>query len=163
MTASVHQEERALSGHEAFPDAIEWTPRLVAAFLADAAQGLRRLQNADIDEVLKTCPKVLHQGLCTPAPAGNAPRTSSPRAVAQAQAALRWLQWLDDDVQCLAWDRANGRPWKAIAHTHGIDRSTAWRRWTCAMITIAARLNAANDATPSQHREAIRPPDDPVD
>jgi hypothetical protein len=54
-------------------------------------------------------------------------------------------------------------PWKAIAHARGIDRSTAWRRWTCAMITIAARLNAESDATTLQHREAIRPSADPVD
>ena len=145
------------------PAIVEWTPRLVAAFLADAAQGLRRLQNADIDEVLKTCPKVLHQVLSIQAAAASTSPPSSPRAVAQAQAALRWLQWLDDDLGSLAWDRANGMPWKAIAHARGFDRSTAWRRWTCAKVTIAARLNATNDATLLQHREAIRPPDDPVD
>jgi hypothetical protein len=77
--------------------------------------------------------------------------------VAQIQVALRWLQWLDQDVRSLAWDRANGMPWKAIAHARGIDRSTAWRRWTCAMVTIAARLNAENEATTLQHREVIRP------
>jgi hypothetical protein len=163
MTAPAHQEGQAPSGHESSPNAIEWTPRLVAAFLADAAQRLRRLQNAEIEELYKACPEVLHQVLNIQATAGDAPCPSSRRAVAQTRAALRWLQWLDQDVRCLAWDRANGRPWKAVAHARGIDRSTAWRRWTCAMFTIAARLNAANDATPSQHREAIRPPDDPVD
>jgi hypothetical protein len=162
MTTSIHQEGQAPSGHETSPKAIAWTPRLVAAFLADAAQMLRHLQNTDIDEVLKTCPKVLYRPSIQAA-AGSASPPLSPRIVAQIQVALRWLQWLDQDVRSLAWDRANGMPWKAIAHARGIDRSTAWRRWTCAMITIAARLNAANDATPSQHHEAVRPPDDPVD
>jgi hypothetical protein len=61
MTTSIHQEGQAPSGHETSPKAIAWTPRLVAAFLADAAQMLRHLQNTDIDEVLKTCPKVLYR------------------------------------------------------------------------------------------------------
>jgi hypothetical protein len=147
------------------PAIVEWTPRLVAAFLADAAEVLHGLHEVEGHEALANCPKLAHPGQCMHTGVrGTAHfRPCSPRAMAQVQTTLRWLQWLDDDVQCLAWDRANGRPWKAVAYARGIDRSTAWRRWTCAMTTISARLNAANDATLLQHREARRPPDDPVD
>jgi hypothetical protein len=102
-----------------------WTPRLVAAFLADAAEAYRY-------------PNQL-----------NVPR----EAGSQIQKPLSWLCWLDDDIQKIAFDRACGVPWKAIAHARGINRSTAWRHWTCAMTAIAARLNAAGDATTLQHRE----------
>ena len=63
------------------------------------------------------------------------------RAIDQMDCTLPWLRWLDGDDQKLVWERANGRRWKAIAGTRGIDRSTAWRRWSYAVHVIAARLN----------------------
>jgi hypothetical protein len=99
----------------------EWTPQLVATCLLEAA---RTFQRTD-PEALSTFPIL-------PTAAGRAK---------PALQALRWLQWLDALEGQIAWARANGRPWKAIAHRHGIDRTTAWRRWTCAMVMIAARLN----------------------
>ena len=144
MSASAGPGRQVLPSQRTHPIPIEWTPRLVAAFLADAAQRHGSLGERELPETLKTWSKVTHPGLDMHFDAKRASRSRplSPRAMAQRKAALCWLQWLDDDVQRMAWDRANGRPWKAIAHAHGVDRSTAWRRWTCAMVMIAARLNA---------------------
>jgi hypothetical protein len=55
---------------------------------------------------------------------------------------MLWLRWLEIEDAKLVWERAGGRPWKIIAHRWGIDRSTAWRRWTYALVTIAAKLNS---------------------
>ena len=41
------------------------------------------------------------------------------------------------------WLRAEGLPWKRITHQISIGRTTAWQRWTTALLKIATRLNAA--------------------
>jgi hypothetical protein len=43
----------------------------------------------------------------------------------------------------IIWMRAEGLPWKRITHRLGIGRTTAWQRWTIALLKIATRLNAA--------------------
>ena len=108
-------------------------------------------------DAFETWPATIHQVRCAPTDEDDASPPQTAHALDQMHAALMWLRWLDADLQRIAWDRANSRPWKAIAHEHGIDRTTAWRRWTCAMITIAARLNAVNDATTLQHQDTPRP------
>jgi hypothetical protein len=40
---------------------------------------------------------------------------------------LLWLRWIERDDQRIVWARANGRPWKAIAHDLGVERTTAFR------------------------------------
>jgi hypothetical protein len=149
MTAPAHQEGQAPSGHESSPNAIEWTPRLVAAFLAHAAQSLQSHPVSGIPQseplgrgghgFIDSCPGI--QTDVAQISASPPLRESLPPV----QAALDWLEWLDPNLRRIAWDRANGSPWKAIAHVQGIDRTTAWRRWTCAMVTIAARLNGIAD------------------
>ena len=57
--------------------------------------------------------------------------------------ALSWLMWLDPEERRLTWLRAEGMPWKWITHRLGIGRTTAWQRWTIALLKIATRLNAA--------------------
>ena len=51
--------------------------------------------------------------------------------------------WLEPDERRLVWLRAEGMPWKRITHRLGIGRTTAWQRWTMALLKIATRLNAA--------------------
>jgi hypothetical protein len=38
--------------------------------------------------------------------------------------------------------RAEGLPWKRITHRLGMGRTTAWHRWTTALLKITIRLNA---------------------
>jgi Domain of unknown function (DUF6362) len=55
----------------------------------------------------------------------------------------RWLMWLEPEERRLVWLRAEGMPWKWITRRLGIGRTTAWQRWTTALLKIAVRLNAA--------------------
>lgn len=62
--------------------------------------------------------------------------------------ALEWLALIGGDSEQaiidnrrIVWMRAEGYRWKQICRAAGCVRSTAWRRWTAALITIANRLN----------------------
>jgi hypothetical protein len=57
--------------------------------------------------------------------------------------ALGWLMWLEPEERRLVWLRAEGVPWKRITHWLGIGRTTAWQRWTAALLKRAVRLNTA--------------------
>jgi hypothetical protein len=130
-----------------------WTPRLVEAYLAEAADTLRRLPQHRIRGYFSTWPEILSDAREIAGDADGPTRLApSPGAIDQMDRILLWLRWLEREGQRIVWDRANRRPWKLIAEEHGIDRTTAWRRWTYALVTIAARLNAAADATLLQHR-----------
>ena len=59
--------------------------------------------------------------------------------------ALGWLCWLEPDERRLVWLRAEGLPWKRLTHRLGIGRTTAWQRWTMALLKISVRLNAADE------------------
>ena len=67
--------------------------------------------------------------------------------------ALGWLMWLEPEERRLVWLRAEGLPWKWITRRLGIGRTTAWQRWTIALLKIAVRLNAAAE----QNRPNIKP------
>lgn len=131
-----------------------WTPRLVEAYLAEAADTMRRLPEPRVPGYFSTWPEIVQESWMTDGWAEGPTRLGSatPRAITQMDETLLWLRWLDRDDQKIVWERANRRPWKVIAHAFGIDRSTAWRRWTYALITIAARLNAQSGATTLQHQ-----------
>jgi hypothetical protein len=130
-----------------------WTPKMVAVYLEEAADTLRRLPNRRVGGYVSAWPEIVrdyweafgwHDAEVRPIP-------PSPKAIDQMDETLRWLWWLERDEARLVWDRSTGKPWKVIAYDYGIDRTTAWRRWTYGLITIAARLNAGDVATPLQH------------
>ena len=86
------------------------------------------------------------------ASSASAARQSSSRPIADHELrAIAWLHLLDADEVRLVWLRAERVRWKAIAPRFGVDRSTAWRRWTCALIKIAAHLNSADAEKVLQH------------
>ena len=66
---------------------------------------------------------------------------------------LEWLSWLDVEERRLIWLRAEGLPWKRITHRLAIRRTTAWQRWTIALLKIATRLNASAE----RNRPDIKP------
>jgi hypothetical protein len=118
-----------------------WTPTLVAERLAEAADVLDRLPEPKVRGFYSLLP------LLPDVPAGDGARTRpaapAPEAIDRMDEALGWLCWLDPEERRLVWLRAEGLPWKRITHRLGIGRTTAWQRWTIALLKIATRLNAA--------------------
>ena len=66
-----------------------------------------------------------------------------PAAIDRKHEAFGWLSWLEPDEARIVWLRAEDVRWKIIAGRFGMDRSTAWRRWVCALVKVASRLNGA--------------------
>jgi hypothetical protein len=118
-----------------------WTPTLVAERLAEAADVLDRLPEPKVRGFYSLLP------LLPDVPAGDGARTRpaapAPEAIDRMDEALGWLCWLDPEERRLVWLRAEGLPWKRITHRLGIGRTTAWQRWTIALLKLATRLNAA--------------------
>ncbi|CAK0756688.1 DUF6362 domain-containing protein [Azospirillaceae bacterium] len=123
---------------------IHWTPKIVEVYLNEAADTLRRLPEKRIQGYVSAWPDIVHDEIEDCDLNERRPRLGPPsaQAIDQMERTLLWLRWLDRDDQKLVWDRANGRPWKVISRERGIDRTTGWRRWTYALVIIAARLNA---------------------
>ena len=124
-----------------------WTPKMVAVYLEEAADTLRRLPNRRVGGYVSAWPEIVrdyweafgwHDAEVRPIP-------PSPKAIDQMDRALPWLYWLDPEEAKLVWERACGVPWKIIEIRRGVSRSTAWRHWITALATIAARLNAGDD------------------
>jgi len=72
----------------------------------------------------------------------------SPDAIDRMHETFGWLSWLEEEERKLVLWRGMREPWKAICRRIGVDRSTAWRRWTYALVRVAARL----EANPGQTR-----------
>jgi hypothetical protein len=128
-----------------------WTAIAVAERLAEAADVLDRLPDPPVRGFYSLLP------LPPDAPAGDGVRTRSaapmPEPIDRMDEAIGWLCWLDPEERRLVWMRAEGLPWKRITHRLGIGRTTAWQRWTIALLKIATRLNA----TAEQKRPDIMP------
>jgi Domain of unknown function (DUF6362) len=118
-----------------------WTPNGVAERLAEAAEVLERLPEGRSLGLYSLWP-LLPDG-------DDAPRTRpaapSPEAIDRMDEALAWLASLEPAERQLVWLRAAGLPWKRITHRLGIGRTTAWQRWTVALLKITIRLNAADE------------------
>jgi hypothetical protein len=130
---------------------LSWTAAIVAQRLSEAADVLDRLPEPRVRGFYSLLP------LLPNAPAGDGvrarPAAPSPEAIDRMDEALRWLCWLDPQERRLVSMRAEGLAWKRIAHRLGIGRTTAWQRWTMALLKIATRLNA----TTEQKRPNIMP------
>jgi hypothetical protein len=55
---------------------------------------------------------------------------------------IDWLRLLDPEDARIVWLRAEGVRWRQICIRAGCVRTTAWRRWAAALLTIAKHLNA---------------------
>jgi hypothetical protein len=111
---------------------------LVADRLVEAADVLARLPKERVRGFYDLWPRVVME------PSGCArPAAAAPEAIDRMDEALDWLMWLQPQERRLVWLRAEGLPWKRITHRLAIGRTTAWQRWTIALLKIATRLNAA--------------------
>jgi hypothetical protein len=125
-----------------------WTPKLIAERLAEAAGVLARLPEERVRGFHDLWPRIVGAPI-----ASSRPAAPVPEAIDRMEEALGWLFWLDVEERRLVWLRAEGLPWKRITHRLAIGRTTAWQRWTTALLRIAVRLNAAAE----QHRSNIKP------
>jgi hypothetical protein len=125
-----------------------WDQKAVVGRLEEAVDVLARLPDEQVRGLYDLWPKLIG------APGRpTRPAAAVPEAIDRMDEALGWLMWLEPDERQLVWLRAEGLPWKRITHRLAIGRTTAWQRWTLALLKIATRLNAAAE----QHRSNIKP------
>jgi hypothetical protein len=67
---------------------------------------------------------------------------------------IGWLHLLDPEDARIVWLRAEGVRWRQVCYRAGVVRSTAWRRWAAALLTISKHLNALEKS--GARREAAR-------
>jgi hypothetical protein len=115
-----------------------WTPELIAERLEEAVDVLSRLPEDKVRGLYDLWPRLIG----TPSRYARL-AAAAPGAIDRMDEALRWLCWLDLEERRLVWLRAEGLPWKWITRRLGIGRTTAWQRWTMALLKIATRLNGA--------------------
>ncbi|MDO5758530.1 MAG: DUF6362 family protein [Rhodobacterales bacterium] len=80
----------------------------------------------------------------------------NPREIQRMEEALEWLALISGETEQhaadnrrIVWMRAEGYRWRQVCIQIGCVRSTAWRRWTAALITIANRLNKKHKSRPA--------------
>jgi hypothetical protein len=120
-----------------------WTPAVVAQRLAEAADVLNRLPATRVRGFYSLLP-LLPDGSAGDS-ARERPAAPAPEAIDRLDEALQWLGWLEPEERRLVWLRAEGLPWKRITHRLGTGRTTAWQRWTTALLKISVRLNAEDE------------------
>jgi Domain of unknown function (DUF6362) len=97
-----------------------WTPDLVAARLAEAADVLARLPAESARGFYDLWPKLVGE------PSRRArPAEAAPEAIDRMDEAIGWLMWLEPEERRLVWLRAEGLPWKRITHRLRIGRTSA--------------------------------------
>ena len=117
-----------------------WDNETVARRLEEAADVLARLPDERVRGLYDLWPRLLGE------PCGHArAAAAAPEAIDRLDEVLGWLMWLDPGERRLVWLRAEGLPWKRITYRFGIGRTTAWQRWTMALLKISTRLNAADE------------------
>jgi hypothetical protein len=115
-----------------------WDQEAVASRFEEAVDVLARLPDEQVRGMYDLWPKLVGE------PCRHArPAAAVPEAIDRMDEALRWLMWLEREERRLVWLRAEGVPWKRITHWLGIGRTTAWQRWTTALLKIVVRLNTA--------------------
>ena len=131
-----------------------WDNQAVAERLEEAVDVLARLPEARIHGVYDLWPKLVGE------PCRHArPAAAAPEAIDRMEQALSWLLWLEPEERRLVWLRAEGVPWKRITHRLGIGRTTAWQRWTTALLKITVRLEAAAEHNRLNIKPLNRSPD----
>jgi len=55
---------------------------------------------------------------------------------------IDWLRLVHPEDARIVWLRAEGIRWRQVCYRAGCVRTTAWRRWAAALLTMAKHLNA---------------------
>jgi Domain of unknown function (DUF6362) len=117
-----------------------WDSEVVARRLEEAADVLSRLPDRRAGRLYDLWPRLVGA-----ADIGSIRAVPPPEAIDRMDVAIGWLCWLEPEERRLVWLRAEGLPWKRITHRLGIGRTTAWQRWTTALLKISVRLNAEDE------------------
>jgi Domain of unknown function (DUF6362) len=121
-----------------------WDKQAVAMRLGEAADVLARLPDERVRGLYDMWPKLIG------APGKHArPAAAAPEAIDRLDEVLGWLMWLDPEERQLVWLRAEGLPWKRITRRLGIGRTTAWQRWSTALLKIVVRLDTVKQIHPN--------------
>jgi hypothetical protein len=67
--------------------------------------------------------------------------TPSPRDIQRMEECIEWLGLVGPDEARIIWLRGERVRWRQVCIRMGCVRSTAWRRWAAALVTIAKQLN----------------------
>ncbi|MBC7134897.1 DUF6362 family protein [Oceanibaculum nanhaiense] len=120
-----------------------WTPELVKARLAEAADTLRRLPSARIRARLTAWPDVVQSAATAYGyeAARTRPAAPSPEAISRMDETLGWLFWVENDGRRLLWARAMGVPWRRLEDLDGRSHVTLKRAHDRLLDEIARRLN----------------------
>ena len=120
-----------------------WTASEVEAWLAEAADTLRRLPERRIGGYQQSWPDFP----LDPRDAYGWTETRmrrippSPAAINRMENVLGWLRYLEPTDRRIAWLKASGYRWKAICWQVGLSRSAANEHWLYALCVITLRLN----------------------
>jgi hypothetical protein len=126
----------------------DWTAQRVSERFEEAADVLARLPAERVPGMHDLWRRIVG----APVTSGR-PAAPPPEAIDRMDEVLGWLSWLEPEERRIVWLRADGLPWKRITHRLGIGRTTAWQRWTAALLKIASRLSAVAE----QERPNIKP------
>ncbi len=123
----------------------EWTTEQVAECFREAVLTAHRLPPVQVQGYFNTWPAVLRQPWETFSGDDVLYRfPPDPAAIDRMDEAMGWVVWLAEEDRHLVWMRADGYRWRDICGRIGCDRTTAWRRWQRALVTVAVQLNAAS-------------------
>lgn len=64
----------------------------------------------------------------------------SAAAITRMEECFDWLMLIEPEDARIVWLRAENVRWKQICIRAGVVRSTAWRRWVAALVTISKKL-----------------------
>ena len=119
-----------------------WTPELVKARLAEAADTLRRLPSARIRAKLTAWPDVVQSASTAYGyeAAHTRPAAPSPEAISRMDETLAWLFWIETDGRRLLWARALGVPWRRLEDLDGRSHVTLKKLHDRLLGEIAQRL-----------------------
>ena len=130
----------------------EWTIDQVAGRFREAALTAHRLPPVRGLGYFNTWPAILRQPWETFSGDDVLYRfPPGPAAIDRMEETIGWVLWLVEEDRHLVWMRADGHRWREICRRFGCDRTTAWRRWQRALLTVVVQLNTAS--TPIKESE----------
>jgi hypothetical protein len=120
----------------------EWTPKQLAERFQEAALTAHRLPPVRVQGYFNTWPAILRQPWESLSGDDLLYRfPPDPGAIDRMEETLGWVLWLAEEDRHLVWMRTDGYRWRDICRRFGCDRTTAWRRWQRALMTVASGLN----------------------
>jgi hypothetical protein len=121
----------------------EWTPTLVEARLAEAADVLKRLPEERVRGCVSSWPAIVHDAadLRAQEPARLRRPPPSSAAITRMDEALQWLIWLEPVDAKILWLRASKKPWKSVCWIVGMARTAAHEHWLYGLCVLAWKLS----------------------